>query len=243
MLKTHLSVSRPALRSVVRSGVLVALCLTSLRTHADQKAPVKVAASNAGGTAKIEPVEFDRLDGKGPSRKRVDVIEWESNLEIHVYPRGSLSSLGLKVDRTNKNSPIMVIEYGLTGIPYTLVRRAALSIKINDSFQTFIDPTEGEYDKILISNNSLDGVKPFKSVHAPRQLYPDHYGDPEGAPAPLGETDPDTASPVSAAAASPAKTYEGVTPSRRSEPGVRMKEKERVPANVDSEGNIREFNF
>ena len=25
---------------------------------------------------------YDRLDGKGPSGKRVDVVEWEGNLEV-----------------------------------------------------------------------------------------------------------------------------------------------------------------
>ena len=29
--------------------------------------------------------------------KRVDVIEWAGNLEIHVYPAGSLAGLGLKL--------------------------------------------------------------------------------------------------------------------------------------------------
>jgi hypothetical protein len=196
-----------------------------------------------------EPVnDFDRLDGKGLTRKRVDVIEWEGNLEIHVYPKNSLKSLGLKVDRTDKDRNIMVIEYQFNGVPYTLVRRAVLSVKFMDSFKTFQDPSTEGYDKILISNNTLDAsVKPFLAVHEPRQMYPDGYGEPEGAVlADSEEESPDSElkSPSRRTASDePAKIYDGVHPNARNAPGVKMREEKKPPPNLDEDGNIRSFEF
>src|SRR5687767_7863161 len=69
--------------------------------------------------------EYDRLDGMGPSGKRVDVIEWEGNLEVHVYPKGSLRGLALTIDRQKKDKPVMVIGYRFDNAPKTqLIRRA-----------------------------------------------------------------------------------------------------------------------
>lgn len=130
----------------------------------------KVARTNQ------EPKEFDRLDGKGPSGKKVDVIEWENNLEIHVYPKGSLRALGMKIDRTNKDKPVMVIEYAFHGTPYTLIRRAILGIPMKDGFKTFQDPAADGYDKIIVSMNTLaGGVQPYVLAPEPTQLYPDHH--------------------------------------------------------------------
>src|SRR5687767_8204018 len=70
---------------------------------------------------------FDRLDGTGRSGKKVDVIEWEGNLEIHVYPKGSLKSLALKLDKRNKDKTVMVIGYRFNNDPgKQLIRRAIL---------------------------------------------------------------------------------------------------------------------
>lgn len=56
-------------------------------------------AAPGDGVDFLDPkTEYDRLDGTGPSHKRVDVIEWEGNLEVHVYPAGSLKGLAAKID-------------------------------------------------------------------------------------------------------------------------------------------------
>lgn len=120
--------------------------------------------------------EYDRLDGHGPSGKKVNVIEWEGNLEIHVYPGGSLAGLSMKIDRSQKN-PVMVIGYRFNDQPSkVLIRRAILGIDLSDRFMTYRDPSVSEYDKIIVSNNGLSSqVVAYKLDPAPDQLYPDGH--------------------------------------------------------------------
>jgi len=184
------------------------------------KPPAKVARANQ------EPKEFDRLDGHGPTGKKVDVIEWENNLEIHVYPKGSLRTLGLKIDRepkTTKNA-VMVIEYAFNGVPYTLIRRAILSIPMNDNFKAFQETAADGYDKIIISNNTLaDGVRPYTLAPAPTQLYPDYH------PALESGDGSDSKMANQPATGEPAKTYqrksasEGGPTSEPKGPGIQLR--------------------
>jgi hypothetical protein len=122
--------------------------------------------------------EYDRLDGMGASGKKVNVIEWEGNLEIHVYPAGSLKSLALTIDHKTKDKPVMVIGYRFNDNPQKqLIRRAIIDgITLSDNFHTYRDPSAGEYDKIVITNNNLDKVlTSYKLEPKPTQLYPDGH--------------------------------------------------------------------
>lgn len=134
------------------------------------------ALTQAGTTPDPDP-DFDRLDGTGKSGKKVHVIEWEGNLEIHVYPKGSLAGLALKLDKRNKNKPVMVIGYRFTNAPKEqLIRRAILGIPLNEGFHTYQDTSTEDYDKVLISMNTLaDGVVAFRVDPEPKQLYPDGH--------------------------------------------------------------------
>lgn len=196
-----------------------------------------------------EPKEFDRLDGHGATLKKVDVIEWEGNLEIHVYPKGSLKSLGMKLDKESKTTKnkVMVIEYAFNGVAYTLIRRAMLSISMPDAFHAFRDETAVDYDKIIVSGNQIAGAKPYALATAPTQLYPDFH------PA-LAEGD----------GAEPAKAYqrksasEGPRQTGASDaPGIQFRKAEEVeqdaqgttrkraqdPSSIDADGGIRNFAF
>lgn len=192
-----------------------------------------------------EPKEYDALDGRGASTRKVDVIEWENNLEIHVYPKGSLRSLGMKIDRTKKEKPVMVIEYAFTNVPYTLIRRALLSIPMKDGFKTYRDPSAADYDKIIISNNTLiEGVEKFALAPEPSQLYPDHH------PA-LAEA------AGSAPSAEPAKTYQRKNASESPPTRVQLRSADEVeqdshgtsrkrskePSTIDEDGGIKSFAF
>lgn len=133
-----------------------------------------------------EEVVFDRLDGKGPSGKRVDVIEWEGNLEIHVYPRGSLKGLSAKLDDREKGKKVMVIGYRFdpSAKAHPLVRRAILGVPFTANLKAFIDPTEKEFDKLAISNNGLAAPwSPYKMDTPPKQWYPDGHPSNEEDPA------------------------------------------------------------
>lgn len=129
--------------------------------------------------------QYDRLDGTGRSRKKVNVIEWEGNLEIHVYPAGSLKGLALKLDKKNKEKPVMVIGYRFDDDPKNkLIRRAILGIELKEGFKVFTDPTAEGYDKIVISNQELNSpYKRFKLDPPPAQLYPDGHPALEESPA------------------------------------------------------------
>jgi hypothetical protein len=129
---------------------------------------------------------FDRLDGKGPSGKRVDVIEWEGNLEIHVYPKGSLQGLGAKLDDREKGKKVMVIAYRLGKKDRPLVRRAILGVPFQKNLKGFIDASAKDYDKLALSNQNLSGNwKPYRLDPAPSQWYPDGDERNEEAPAPF----------------------------------------------------------
>ena len=117
---------------------------------------------------------FDRLDGKGPSGKRVDVIEWEGNLEVHVYPKGSLKGLSAKLDDRVEGKKVMVIGYRLGAKTRPLIRRAILGVPFQPALQAFSDSSEKEFDKLALSNHLLTGKwKPYTLDPAPAQWYPD----------------------------------------------------------------------
>jgi hypothetical protein len=173
---------------------LVALLALSFASAAT----ISVRADDASGADPNSDANYDRLDGVGKSGKTVQVIEWEDNLEIHVYPPGSLKGLALKIDHPGKDKKVMVIGYRFADNPKEqLIRRAILGISLQEGFKTFKDPTETEFDKIIISNNGLSGqVVSFALDPAPKQLYPD------GHPALANKTD--VAKTVSAGGRSPA---------------------------------------
>lgn len=116
---------------------------------------------------------FDRLDGTGPSKKRVDVVEWEGNLEVHVYPKGSTSGLGAKLDERESTKKVMVIGYHFAG-KEPLVRRAILGVPFTNQIKGFVDPSEKDFDKFALSNQDLPKPWiPYKLQAAPKQWGPD----------------------------------------------------------------------
>ncbi len=123
--------------------------------------------------------DYDRLDGRGPSRAKVDVIEWAGNLEIHVYPKGMLQGLSLHFDDgSDSGQAVMVIGYRFrTQYEKQLIRRAVLGIPMNSSFHTYIDRKVGSYDKIVISKSKLSN-----SLTAYRLEKPSKFLYPEGHP-------------------------------------------------------------
>jgi hypothetical protein len=117
---------------------------------------------------------FDRLDGTGPSGKKVDVVEWEGNLEVHVYPKGSLKGLSAKIDERQKGKKVMVIGYRFGANERPLIRRAILGVPFDAKIQAFIETGAKGYDKIGLSNRPLSAPwKPYKLDAAPAQWYPD----------------------------------------------------------------------
>lgn len=118
--------------------------------------------------------DYDRLDGTGTSRKKVNVIEWEGNLEIHVYPAGSLKGLALMLDKRNEAKTVMVIGYRFGNqLKNTLIRRAILGIPLEEGFNAYQDLTVQDYDKIVISNQRLEKqLRPYPLDPPPTRLYP-----------------------------------------------------------------------
>jgi hypothetical protein len=133
---------------------------------------ISMAATNDDDDA-----NYDRLDGVGASGETIQVIEWENNLEIHVQPKGSLTGLGLKLDKKNKYKPVMVISYRFNSKAPPLIRRAILGIEINETFFVYQEIINDDYDKYIISNTKLTGNKfyPIKLAPTPTQLYPDGH--------------------------------------------------------------------
>lgn len=120
--------------------------------------------------------DYDRLDGHGRSGKRVNVIEWQGNLEIHVYPGGSTRSLALKIDDRNPAKKVMVIGYRFDSNPgEQLVRRNILSTPIEPGFKVYRDPRSGkEYDKFVVTNSRVGApLIAYEPEPGPQRLYPE----------------------------------------------------------------------
>lgn len=181
------------LLSQVTSLVAIGLFLPPVAAGPKVVARMGAHASKAGhapgaGAVSADPdPDFDRLDGTGASGKKVHVIEWEGNLEIHVYPKGSLQGLAMKLDTRNQSKPVMVLGYRFDTEPgKVVVRRAVLGIPLGPTFHTYQDRSEADFDKVIATNHELG--KPllaFKLDPPPTQLYP------EGHPA-LAEGDSGT---------------------------------------------------
>jgi hypothetical protein len=123
-------------------------------------------------------LSFDRLDGTGPSGKKVDLIEWAGNLEIHVYPAGGLKGLGAVLDNKDKSRPVLVLAYRFDGNPKAkVIRRAILPANyMKSGFKAYRDPSAQGYDKIIFSNHGLSQqVVPYVLDPSPTQLYPDGH--------------------------------------------------------------------
>ncbi len=181
---------------------------------------------------------YDRLDGTGPSHKRVDVIEWEDNLEVHVYPKASTQGLSAKLDDRDKGKKVMVIGYRFKGTE-RLIRRAILGIPFNAKVKGFIDPTEKDFDKLAISNHDLEAPwKPYKLDPAPAQWYPDgdERNNEEAAPASapiLSEQNPSGDAGRSPASVKPAPTSNHA-PSKIKKP---------APVQDDEEKSLNQYNW
>lgn len=138
--------------------------------------PALAGDQNWDASGSDSDANYDRLDGHGKSGKKVNVVEWEGNLEVHVYPKGSLKSLALKLDKKNKKKPVMVIGYNFGDSPNDwLVRRAILGINLHEGFKAYKDPSADDYDKIVISNNGLASPMIAFNYEQPKQLYPDGH--------------------------------------------------------------------
>jgi hypothetical protein len=149
-----------------------------MRTHCLIAMIAVLSLSAPAAFAQDADANYDRMDGTGASGKTVNVIEWEGNLEIHVAPPGSLKGLALKLDKANQSKPVMVIGYRFDSDPSTqLIRRAILGIDMREGFKVYRDKSVAEYDKIVITNNTLADptLIAFRLDPAPKQLYPDGY--------------------------------------------------------------------
>ncbi|MEN9723662.1 MAG: hypothetical protein RJB38_1648 [Pseudomonadota bacterium] len=141
-------------------------------------------AATARAGARSDDDDFDRLDGKGRSGKKVDVIEWEGNLEIHVYPAGSVQGLAFKIDDRDPKKKVLVIGYRFASQPQEqLIRRAILGIPLENGFRVYRDPKGGrDYDKFVLTHHAPEGRWiAFRPDPEPQQLYP------EGHPALLAQ--------------------------------------------------------
>lgn len=206
---------------------------------------VSMSLSSVHAARVQEPKEFDRLDGKGASGNKVDIVEWEGNLEIHVYPKGGLKSLGMKVDRKSETTKdaVMVIEYAFNGVPHTLIRRAVLSVKMPDTFFAYRDPSAKDYDKVIVSGTKLANYPSFPLAPAPTQLYPDFHPSLEVKDAPakkMGNQEP--AKNFDRKAASESAHQQVASDAHQDGRGTSRRRDKPAPA-VNEDGAIRNFAF
>ena len=132
----------------------------------------------SAGNAVDPDADYDRLDGQGRSGKTVNVVEWEGNLEIHVYPEKSLVGLAAKIDQNARGTKVMVLSYRFDSEPKApLIRRAVLGIPFQPGFQAWKDSSAEGYDKIILSNRPLSGptLTRYPLEPEPKQLYPDGH--------------------------------------------------------------------
>jgi len=140
-------------------------------------AALSFATAHLGTAAGVDD-DYDRLDGHGRSGRKVNVIEWKGNLEIHVYPGGSTKSLALKIDDRDPAKKVMVIGYRFhSSAGEQLVRRNILGIPLESGFKVYRDPRSGkEYDKFIVTNTAAEApLVAYQTEPGPSQLYPDGH--------------------------------------------------------------------
>lgn len=124
---------------------------------------------------------FDRLDGKGPSRMKADVIFWEGRMELRSQPKGKLKEPGFTIDDKNESKKVLVIEYRYEDLPYRIIRRAPLEAKLNEPFKMYRDLKDKTDDHFLLSETPPEGLgftwEEVPRTFKPARLYPDHYED------------------------------------------------------------------
>jgi hypothetical protein len=144
---------------IIRTLAIFFGLLLVLVAHASQS-----AFSAQGGDAD----DFERLDGTGGSGVKVNFIEWEGNAEIHFYPKGALAGLGLKLLKNEKGKYVFVQSYRFKSMPKQIyIRRNVLSDKWVEGYKVYRAPSDDEYDKIVISPNTLSDLVVFKLDPAP----------------------------------------------------------------------------
>lgn len=117
--------------------------------------------------------EYDRLDGRGSSQGKVDIVEWENNLEVQISPSHALLALGAKLDPSTRNRKVLVLEYKFAnGIK--LVRRAILGIELKTPLEA---KTKYRGEQRIITfigklGSSNDRGETYALAAEPRQLYP-----------------------------------------------------------------------
>lgn len=196
--------------------------------------------------------DYDRLDGRGPSRTKVDVIEWEGNLEIHVYPEGSLRGLAMRIEENAKQKKIMVIGYRFSTNPSKqLVRRAILSVPLKPGFKAYQDKTVSGYDKVILTNNHLassERIEKFSLEPGPKHSYP------EGHPKRIAAEEKAEAERKKRYRITPARSQASSPSHQRSAPSARRQHSNSDPASSsepkkqpesaqDENGTIQPFNF
>ena len=195
-----------------------------------------VFAQNDSSAANIVE-RYDRLDGTGDSGKKVDVIEWEGNLEIHAAPRTSLKGLSAKLDDRDHSKNVMVIGYRFANTPRPLVRRAILGIPFHPKLKAYRDPTEKDYDRIALTNQNLTAPwVPYKLEPAPKQWYPD--GD---------QRNQEDATPtvVPVLSSNPVPAVEKIDSAADRSPASKGVPVKKVPdsENQDGDGAIKDFSW
>jgi hypothetical protein len=137
--------------------------------------------SSSLSVAKEKKPKFDGLDGKGPSGVRVDLIAWDGNLEIHVYPKGKIAGLGFVIDNKSKEKALVIsYRFKNTSNDEPIIRRSLLE-NITEGFNVFVDNRlqDKEMDKFILTNKDLTKEKGkyvlFKKDAPPAELYPKEY--------------------------------------------------------------------
>ena len=189
---------------------------------------------------------FDRLDGTGPSKKRVDVIEWDENLEVHVYPKSSTKGLGAKLDDRESTKKVMVIGYHFNNGSEPLVRRAILGVPFTNKIKGFVDPTEKEFDKYALSNQDLPSPwVPYKLQPAPTKWGPDGSKfDEESTPEQMTEMKKNDLQESSRAPASVTTKTSPKVKEKYVHPAQRNFNTPTAPAKVEhNDGGVQEYSW
>tara|TARA_Y100000590_G_scaffold390511_3_gene466355 strand:+ start:64 stop:777 length:714 start_codon:yes stop_codon:yes gene_type:complete len=118
---------------------------------------------------------YEVLDGAGPSRTKVDVIEFKGKMEIHVYPPEHLLGLGARVEKNSDGEKVMVLSYRLSTTSKPLIRRATLNVpfKAGASVLGFEDSRVRGYKKIYLVDTPMKIGTPYKIDSHFQGSFPD----------------------------------------------------------------------
>lgn len=121
--------------------------------------------------------EFEIFDGRvynGKFYPRIDIIEWrdkpteQTRMEFHVYSKGKPVELSFELEKKDKKR-VMLVHYHIVERDEHLCRRVLAPSHFDYGFKVYVDPSDEDFDNVLVSMEKLPEKKGRKELLVQRK--------------------------------------------------------------------------